>query len=264
MSYLSPEEARRRRVIPGRVGHCLHPLRRSPADAAPLPGQRQDDAHVAGRNGLRGDHQEAQWPLVCQHCLLETARGATPKRNPIGGRRGRGHQPSGGGQRRRALREPQGAGKRTTQDPPVAAGPGTPYAGQPRLVGSPTAHRRHPAPHCRPQEQRPSSRQPGIGRKVPHPGYREPQRRRHDHGGITIEGPLRCRDVQPAEPDPLQGGLVRHRDRGSRPVVPQQQDLLSLRRGEPRAGPGNHVVLPQLRRHSSASGGQRERSSQPA
>ena len=33
-------------------------------------------------------------------------------------------------------------------------------------------------------------------------------------------------------------------------MIYQQQDLLGLRRGERRLGPGTPVVMPQLRRHS--------------
>ena len=86
------EEPHRHGIVPGRLRREAHPLRPPPADPAALPEQRQDDPFIAGRHTLRGTHRETEWPLVCQHCLLETAHNTAPTRNSIGGRGGRGHQ----------------------------------------------------------------------------------------------------------------------------------------------------------------------------
>ena len=68
--------------------------------------------------------------------------------------------------------------------------------------------------------------------------------------GPAGQGSLRRRNVHPPGPGPLQGGLVWHNCGGSRPMVSQQQNLLGLRCGQHRTGPGAQVVLSQLWRRS--------------
>ena len=60
----------------------------------------------------------------------------------------------------------------------------------------------------------------------------------------AVQGPGRRRNVRPAPPGPLQGPVVRYTDRGSRPVVSQQQDLLRLRSGERRSSARTGLGLP--------------------
>ena len=57
---------------------------------------------------------------------------------------------------------------------------------------------------------------------------------------------IQRRNVQSAPAGTLQGPAVRRPHCGSRPTVPQQQDLLRLRRREPGPSPGTPMAMPRL------------------
>ena len=97
------------------------------------------------------------------------------------------------------------AQRATTPPEALAAYPSTPHARQPRLAGSTTAHRPRSSSSQGSAGQCPPPGQRHAGAQVPHPRCRDVERCRHDQGGSAVEGSLRCRNVQPPEPDPLQG-----------------------------------------------------------
>ena len=61
-----------------------------------------------------------------------------------------------------------------------------------------TPYRQRSPPGHGTAQQRAPSGQPGPGRQVPHPGYRNPERRGHDQGRTPTKGPGRRRHVQTA------------------------------------------------------------------
>ena len=102
-------------------------------------------------------------------------------------------------------------------------------------------------PGDRTPEQCSPSREPGSRGQVPYPGHRVPQCGRDDPGWVAVQGAQRRRHVLASAANPLQGRLVRHLGGASGPDVSEQQDLLGLRCGQPRAQAATGVEMSRLR-----------------
>ena len=130
------------------------------------------------------------------------------------------------------ISQPQCLRQRVAHTASLAAGAGAPDSRQPGLVGIPTPRRPRPTPDQRLARQCPPPRQPRVGPQVPHHGHRDPERRWHDQSWSASRALADAGMSSLLDQIQYKASWYGTRDRGGRPVVSQQQDLLRLRCGE--------------------------------